>query len=433
MVTPVQFDLLGTKAPLSGTPVWPAEVLCGNAQVLVAPTPGTWFPTSTLYVGPMVCDYWVPSFGYSLGDYVIANEQAWSTNCRRIFVCTTAGTSGTTEPTFNQAPGATTADGAGALVWTEASTQFNAGTFTGIEPGAAGYGRASLDNSALIKFDDPVTANPIVTWPLAYNKWGRCVGILIADAASGGNVYAWGLVSHSANIAGAGASPQGPIPSMALAQGYVQTLLHSITVVNNTSTAALACAVPVSTGTVLAVLIPDFAGPVTSITDGGGGTWTRQFDIDAFQTGVFPHHCLVEYWLGTELTPGTDNITVNLPASGDIGAVFFTLDKVPTITQGNGIRTNGGQSHFAKQYPILPRSLVIVGSNSIAQFEIGNPPGGQWVILLGPKWSPSGSPLYLSRLVYRFTDDPTPDGYWPMGGGSQAVSLGAILAPGSTY
>ena len=56
---------------------------------------------------------WVLNHAYSLNDMVKP-----STGNGYYFVCTAAGTSGATEPSWTASSGGTTADGAGALVWT---------------------------------------------------------------------------------------------------------------------------------------------------------------------------------------------------------------------------------------------------------------------------------------------------------------------------
>lgn len=56
---------------------------------------------------------WVLNNAYTLNTLVKP-----STGNGYYFVCTTAGTSGATEPSWTASPGGTTADGAGALVWT---------------------------------------------------------------------------------------------------------------------------------------------------------------------------------------------------------------------------------------------------------------------------------------------------------------------------
>lgn len=61
---------------------------------------------------------WVANTAYVLGDYIIP-----TTPNGRFYKCTTAGTSAAvTEPTWPTTLGATVADGAGALVWTDMGT-----------------------------------------------------------------------------------------------------------------------------------------------------------------------------------------------------------------------------------------------------------------------------------------------------------------------
>src|ERR1039458_6385684 len=103
MVTPVLLDLLYSTPPLPGTPVWPAEVLVGNAQNVLGGVPGSFFPQTTLYVGLMVAAPWsagasVSSTGAS-PTYVVAEyDQDFATVNRHVFVCTQSGVTGSTEP-----------------------------------------------------------------------------------------------------------------------------------------------------------------------------------------------------------------------------------------------------------------------------------------------------------------------------------------------
>jgi len=84
----------------------------------------------THYVGLLVAGSWAATTAYSSGQYVIGSAFA-STN-RHIYKCTTGGTSGGSEPTWNQTIGGTTTDGS--VTWTEVSALFAAGTTTGAEP-----------------------------------------------------------------------------------------------------------------------------------------------------------------------------------------------------------------------------------------------------------------------------------------------------------
>jgi hypothetical protein len=77
---------------------------------------------------------WAASTAYALNDLVVP-----STDNRRIYKCTTAGTSSGSEPSWTTTNGATVSDGT--VVWTEQSTALNAGTFA--EAAGGGYSRAS--------------------------------------------------------------------------------------------------------------------------------------------------------------------------------------------------------------------------------------------------------------------------------------------------
>src|ERR1039458_4347889 len=154
----VQFDLLPSSPfPMAGASVQPAQALTR--------TTGT-FPPSTLYIGLIVANPWSASVSVTLGQYATAgNPNVFSSGANRsIQLCTTAGTSASVEPVWNQTPGSMTSDGT--AVWTETSLLFNAGTFpSGVEPTDAAYDRAPFDNSVTITYKDTVNPNPTIRFP----------------------------------------------------------------------------------------------------------------------------------------------------------------------------------------------------------------------------------------------------------------------------
>lgn len=91
----------------------------GDARCGVQLYPPTWQP-NTVYVATVATD---PTVGSYVSPSAFDN---------RIFACTTAGTSGATEPSWNTTLGGTTADGT--AVWTAQQSLTVQGTLTGANP-----------------------------------------------------------------------------------------------------------------------------------------------------------------------------------------------------------------------------------------------------------------------------------------------------------
>ena len=176
------------------------------------------------YLGLLVASQWTASTAYTSGQYVISSAfntlQATPSSISRIYKCTTAGTSGATEPAGftagSVAAGGTVTDGT--VTWTEVSGLFGAGTFTGAEPSAGGYARVSITNNTT-NWPAPtqsgaaasqVQNGTAVTFPTTTGSWGAfIVGLALFDALTAGNGRIWGcLAAKSAVASVAGVTPQ---------------------------------------------------------------------------------------------------------------------------------------------------------------------------------------------------------------------------------
>jgi hypothetical protein len=376
----------------------------------------------------MVAAPWSASASVSSGaspTYVVAQE--FNTTNRRVFVCATGGTTGSTEPVWDQTPGGTTNDG-GTVVWTEASTQFNAGTFTpGIEPIAAEYARASFDNSVPINFGDPNIAapNPIVQWPTAVGNWGNVVGLVIADAPTGGNVYAWGLTTISTSVAGTGTASIGPAPSMSLSQGFVQGIMCGVQVPAITGTGPYSTTVTnvPSGGTILlAIPMTKSAGSdpaISSITDTLGGSVALVFEINEGASSG-----RIEIWEITGCAQGNHVLTITLASTTNrIGVTAFAYMGARTIVEGANVVYGGGGCVFVPQAVTALNTQVIIASNVTSEKETTNP-AGPWVQLAGPL---GGGAAQVAGLIYQFTSVPTLPGGWRMFGGAQYLTAGVLV------
>jgi hypothetical protein len=163
---------------------------------------------ATLYLGLGSAGTWAASTAYSAGAYIVGS--AFSSTNRHIYKCTTAGTSGTTEPTWSQTAGSTTADNT--VVWTECTDLFDAGSITGLELSGGGYARAAVANNTT---NWPAAAagppaqkqnGAAISYASPTATWAQVVVVLVFDASTGGNLLAW-MLTPDAVVAGLNSNP----------------------------------------------------------------------------------------------------------------------------------------------------------------------------------------------------------------------------------
>lgn len=166
---------------------------------------------ATHYVGLLTATTWLASTAYSAGAYVIPTTfGSISGQQGKIFKCTTAGTSGTAQPTWPTTAGGTVTDGG--ATWTEVSDLFQQGTFTGSEISGNAYARVAVTANST-NFPSASSAQPAVisngasiAFPTPTADWGLAVGFLLSDAATAGNIWAWGAMTSALDCA-SGSSP----------------------------------------------------------------------------------------------------------------------------------------------------------------------------------------------------------------------------------
>lgn len=186
--------------PLSnyGEPYMLQALFGGVTSALPTPTSGSW------YIGLIKAKgTWLASTAYVIGDLVIPTNFA-STN--KIFRCTTAGTSGGTEPSWNTGANATTSDGG--VTWTETTSYFyTSANIISNEVSGTSYARQALTNSqgasTWVQPTTPASAAPASTnwgtainFPSSGNAWGYVVGFFLSNVSSAGNAYAWNTLSN---------------------------------------------------------------------------------------------------------------------------------------------------------------------------------------------------------------------------------------------
>lgn len=180
---------------------------------------GTYAKPTAQYIGLIRANKgkWLASTAYALNDYLVP-----TTSNGRLYKCTTAGTSGASEPTWGTTDGGTTSDGA-TLVWTEQTLAIEAGTLPEV-PGSIGYARINLapldanwsapsggngatDNLAAIQFGTPT------------GDWDWIVGFFTADALSAGNIKLYGIMATPKRVVAGADAPKFDIGTLDIVYG----------------------------------------------------------------------------------------------------------------------------------------------------------------------------------------------------------------------
>lgn len=157
---------------------------------------------------------WTASTAYTVGQYVTP-----TTSNGRLYKCTTAGTTGASQPTWPTTNAGTVVDGG--VTWTEQTTALLGGTFP-TEVSGGSYARssaaASLANFAGTQGAGTTVAstgtsgvtsnNAAQSWPAPTATWGT-VGLLVWwDASSAGNAWAWEVLTNPQTISNGASAPQ---------------------------------------------------------------------------------------------------------------------------------------------------------------------------------------------------------------------------------
>jgi len=159
----------------------------GETRVLNVLFGATQSVPTTWYFGLHAVPKWQPNTSYSVGDFVTPT----SGSPNRIYRCTTAGTSDSTEPTWPDTADATVNDGT--VVWTEATSAIESGTMPA-ELSGGGYARVAVTNNSTnfpATTGDTKTNGTDIVFPVATADWGQIALVTIWDAATGGNVWYW--------------------------------------------------------------------------------------------------------------------------------------------------------------------------------------------------------------------------------------------------
>jgi len=192
--------------------------LFGGGTLPVLATSGSYYLGLTT-----VKSVWTASTAFSSGDLVIPT--AFNSSANKIFRCTTAGTTASSEPTWPTTASGTVSDGT--AVWTEITSYYYVSSqVIGKEVSGGAYSRQALanTNSATVPSANwltttlPSTAPATTSWnnPISFTQstaaWGTVAGFFLADASTSGNVLAWGTLSSYLAVGSAGITVTLPQP-----------------------------------------------------------------------------------------------------------------------------------------------------------------------------------------------------------------------------
>ena len=163
----------------------------------------TAYTMPTVYVAALYASAgaWTASTAITAGEVVVP-----TTMNGHLYICTTAGTTGTTQPTWPTTSGGTLTDGT--VTWTEMTPDLQANTSVP-EANYTGYARVALASLMGSAASGSASNTSTVSFPAATAGSNLLVGLALFDASTAGNLLKFG-VSSSTLAVSANITPQVP-------------------------------------------------------------------------------------------------------------------------------------------------------------------------------------------------------------------------------
>lgn len=163
---------------------------------------------------------WTASTAYTVGQYIVP-----TTSNGRLYKCTTAGTSSSTQPSWGTTNGGTTTDGT--VTWTEQTTALLASTmpteanYTGYTrvavaagAGASGWAATNAPGSTVTPStgtSGQSSNNGVITFGApTSSQAGQIVLAAFYDASTGGDMIYWAVLTAPKTINNGDAAPSFP-------------------------------------------------------------------------------------------------------------------------------------------------------------------------------------------------------------------------------
>lgn len=164
-----------------------------------------------------VCVFQATAGAWTASKAITAGQTTVPTTLNgHMYACTTAGTTGTTQPTWPTTSGGTVTDGT--VVWTEMTPDFQANnsTVTGTEANYTGYARAALSGLIGAAANGSASNSGTIDFPAATGGSNLAVFVGTYDASTTGNLLKFAPMSATLAIS-SGITPNIPVGDLVTA------------------------------------------------------------------------------------------------------------------------------------------------------------------------------------------------------------------------